>query len=82
MRLVQRSPLVAALSVIIVLSGVVFGYSLIQKNIHLQQEKKIAEYMMNEMTRLILQSKGHKVEHLSENTMMELKRRRILSNPE
>lgn len=59
-----------------------FGNALIQKNIQLQQEKKIAEDMMYELTRLIFHAKGQNVEHLSVNSMMELTRRRILSNPD
>ncbi|MDW2194314.1 serine/threonine protein kinase, partial [Vibrio sp. 1641] len=82
LRLVQRRPLAAALSAILVLSGVLFGNALIQKNIQLQQEKKIAEDMMYELTRLIFHAKGQNVEHLSVNSMMELTRRRILSNPD
>ncbi|HHF2878023.1 TPA: serine/threonine-protein kinase [Vibrio diabolicus] len=81
-RLVQRRPLASALSGIIVLSGVLFGSAMMQKNIQLQQEKKIAEDMMYEMTRLIFHAKGQNVEHLSVSSMMELTRRRILSNPD
>ncbi|GAJ74087.1 LOW QUALITY PROTEIN: serine/threonine protein kinase [Vibrio sp. JCM 18904] len=82
-RLVQRRPpLASVLSGIIVLSGVLFGSAMMQKNIQLQQEKKIAEDMMYEMTRLIFHAKGQNVEHLSVNSMMELTRRRILSNPD
>ena len=38
--------------------------------------------MMYEMTRLIFHAKGQNVEHLSVSSMMELTRRRILSNPD
>ncbi|MFH4122466.1 hypothetical protein WAI71_22420, partial [Acinetobacter baumannii] len=61
LRLVQRRPLAAALSAILVLSGVLFGNALIQKNIQLQQEKKIAEDMMYELTRLIFHAKVQNV---------------------
>lgn len=82
LRLVQRRPLPSVLSAIIVLSGLLFGNTLIQKNIQLQQEKKIAENMMYEVTRLVFHAKGQNVEHMSVSAMMELTRRRILSNPD
>ncbi|MGR5320050.1 serine/threonine-protein kinase [Vibrio sp. DNB22_19_1] len=81
-RLVQRRPLPSVLSTIIVVSGLLFATTLIQKNIQLQQEKKIAENMMYEVTRLIFHAKGSNVEHMSVSAMMELTRRRILSNPD
>ncbi|MFV8404078.1 serine/threonine-protein kinase [Vibrio harveyi] len=82
LRLVQRRPLPSVLSAILVLSGVLFGNTLIQKNIQLQQEKKIAEDIMYEVTRLVFHAKGQNVEHMSVSAMMELTRRRILSNPD
>ncbi len=82
LRLVQRRPLSSMLSAILLLSGVLFGHTLVQKNIQLQQEKKVAEDMMYEVTRLIFHTKGQHVEHMSVSSMMELTRRRILSNPD
>ncbi|BBM66014.1 serine/threonine protein kinase [Vibrio alfacsensis] len=82
LRLVQRRPLPTVLSAIIVLSGVLFANTLIQKNIQLQQEKKVAEDMMYEVTRLIFHTKGRNVEQMSVSAMMELTRRRILTNPD
>ncbi|CAK6715786.1 conserved hypothetical protein [Vibrio harveyi] len=82
LRLVQRRPLPSLLSAILVLSGLLFGNTLIQKNIQLQQEKKIAEDIMYEVTRLVFHAKGQNVEHMSVSAMMELTRRRILSNPD
>ena len=82
LRLVQRRPLPSVLSAILVLSGLLFGNTLIQKNIQLQQEKKIAEDIMYEVTRLVFHAKGQNVEHMSVSAMMELTRRRILSNPD
>ncbi len=70
------------LSAILVLSGLLFGNTLIQKNIQLQQEKKIAEDIMYEVTRLVFHAKGQNVEQMSVSAMMELTRRRILSNPD
>ena len=82
LRLVQRRPLPSVLSAILVLSGLLFGNTLIQKNIQLQQEKKIAEDIMYEVTRLVFHAKGQNVEQMSVSAMMELTRRRILSNPD
>lgn len=82
LRLVQRRPLPSVLSAILVLSGLLFGNTLIQKNIQLQQEKKIAEDIMYEITRLVFHAKGQNVEQMSVSAMMELTRRRILSNPD
>ncbi|MGR5235912.1 serine/threonine-protein kinase [Vibrio alfacsensis] len=82
LRLVQRRPLPSMLSAIIVVSGIWFSTTLIQKNLQLQQEKKIAEDMMYEVTRLIFHAKGENIEHMSVSAMMELTRRRILSNPD
>lgn len=81
-RLIQRRPLPSVLSAIIVTSGLLFATTLIQKNIQLQQEKKVAENMMYEVTRLIFHAKGENIEHMSVSAMMELTRRRILSNPD
>ena len=82
LRLVQRRPLPSVLSAILVLSGLLFGNTLIQKNIQLKQEKKIAEDIMYEVTRLVFHAKGQNVEQMSVSAMMELTRRRILSNPD
>lgn len=82
LRLVQRRPLPSVLSAILVLSGLLFGNTLIQKNIQLQQEQKIAEDIMYEVTRLVFHAKGQNVEQMSVSAMMELTRRRILSNPD
>ncbi|MHC0045558.1 serine/threonine-protein kinase [Vibrio campbellii] len=82
LRLVQRRPLPSVLSAILVLSGLLFGNTLIQKNIQLQQEKKIAEDIMYEVTRLVFHAKGQNVDQMSVSAMMELTRRRILSNPD
>nr|WP_319555441.1 serine/threonine-protein kinase [uncultured Vibrio sp.] len=82
LRLVQRRPQASALSAIIVLSGVIFSSAIMQKNIQLQQEKKVTENMMYELTRLIFHAKGQNLEQMSVNAMMELTRRRILANPD
>ncbi|PFG45635.1 serine/threonine-protein kinase [Vibrio sp. ES.051] len=82
LRLVQRRPLASILSTTIVLSGVLFGSAMMQKNSQLQHEKKIAQDMMFELTRLIFHAKGQNLEQMSVSAMMELTRRRILSNPD
>ncbi|MGP8308033.1 serine/threonine-protein kinase [Vibrio sp. YIC-376] len=82
LRLIQRRLLSSVLLAIIVLSGVLFGSAMMQKNMQLQQEKKVTENMMYELTRLIFHAKGQNVEHMSVHTLMELTRSRILANPE
>lgn len=52
------------------------------KNRQLHQEKLIAEEMMYEVTSLMFHSKGNDATELSVNAMLEMTRRRILSNPE
>lgn len=82
LRLVQRRPLASVLSTFIVLSGLLFGGTMMQKNTQLQQEKKVTESIMYELTRLIFHAKGQNIEKMPVNAMMELTRRRILANPE
>lgn len=82
LRLVQRRPLAFILSFIIMLSGVLFGSAMMQKNIQLQQEKKVTENIMSEITRLTFHANGQNLEPISVHSMMEITRRRILANPE
>ncbi|MDF2154049.1 serine/threonine-protein kinase [Vibrio sp. CAU 1672] len=82
LRLIQRRPLPALLTLTLLVSGLLFGQTLVVKNAQLHQEKKVAEDMMYEVTRLMFHAKGENAEHMSVNTMLELTRRRILSNPD
>ncbi|UXI01347.1 serine/threonine protein kinase [Photobacterium sp. TY1-4] len=81
-RLIQRRPVPTFLLTLLILAGIFFTSTLISKNRQLAQEKMIAEEMMYEVTSLMFHSKAAETKHLSVNTMLELTRRRILSNPE
>jgi len=81
-KLIQRRPVSLALSASLVLSAVLFSVALVQKNHQLEQEKTIAENMMFEVTSLLFHSKGDVNKFMSVQTMLELTRRRILSNPD
>ncbi len=80
-KLIQRRPVSLALSASLVLSAVLFSAALVQKNHQLEHEKTIAENMMFEVTSLLFHSKGDVDKFMSVQTMLELTRRRILSNP-
>jgi len=81
-KLIQRRPVQSALSLCLLLSAVAFSSALVQKNHQLEQEKAIAENMMFEVTSLLFHSKGDVNRYMSVQTMLELTRRRILSNPD
>ena len=80
--LLKRKPVSSFLLVLLILSGLLFSSLLIFKNHQLEQEKVVAENMMYEVTQLLFHSKGKEVSKTSINSMLELTRRRILSNPE
>ncbi|EMQ2875513.1 serine/threonine protein kinase [Vibrio navarrensis] len=81
-RLLQRRPIPSLLITLLLISGVSFTSTLMAKNRQLHQEKLIAEEMMYEVTSLMFHSKGNDATELSVNAMLEMTRRRILSNPE
>ncbi|OLQ74371.1 serine/threonine protein kinase [Photobacterium proteolyticum] len=81
-KLLQRRPVSSALSLSLLLCAMVFSAALIQKNHQLEQEKTIAENMMFEVTSLLFHSKGDVNKYMSVQNMLELTRRRILSNPD
>lgn len=80
-KLFCRRPVQCALSCLLLLSGAAFSSMLIYQNQQLAQEKRIAENMMFEVTSLLFHAKGSESAHMSVNSMLELTRRRILSNP-
>ncbi|GLR76504.1 serine/threonine protein kinase [Aliivibrio sifiae] len=80
--LLKRKPVPSFLLVLLILSGLLFSGLLIFKNHQLEQEKIVAENMMYEVTQLLFHSKGRDVSKVSINSMLELTRRRILSNPD
>ncbi|EHY9870460.1 serine/threonine protein kinase [Vibrio vulnificus] len=81
-RLIQRRPVPSLLLTLLVMSGMLFTSTLMTKNRQLQQEKLIAENMMYEVTSLMFHTKGNEMANLSVNSMLEITRRRILSNPD
>lgn len=81
-RLLKRRPVQSALTILLLLSGATFSTALFHKNVQLQKEKLVAEEMMYEMTSLLFHAKGSDAAKMSVGTMLELTRRRILSNPD
>ena len=81
-QLLQRRPLASLLTAMLVASGVIFSSALIYKNQQLEIEKQIAEEMMFEVTSLLFHAKGDRNAQMSISSMLELTRRRILSNPD
>ncbi|EJI1280409.1 serine/threonine protein kinase [Vibrio vulnificus] len=81
-RLIQRRPMPTFLLTLLVMTGVMFTSTLINKNRQLEQEKLIAEEMMYEVTRLMFHTKGNQLAQMSVSSMLEITRRRILSNPD
>lgn len=80
--LLKRRPIASFLTLISMLIALSFTATLIEKNKQLEQEKIIAENMMYEITRLMFHTKGQNTNKLTVSTMLELTRRRILSNPD
>jgi serine/threonine-protein kinase len=81
-RLLKRRPVQSALTILLLLSGATFSTALFHKNVQLQKEKLVAEEMMYEVTSLLFHAKGSDAAKMSVGTMLELTRRRILSNPD
>lgn len=80
-KLLKRRPVQSALTIILLLSGATFSTAIFHKNVQLQKEKLIAEEMMYEVTSLLFHAKGSDAAKMSVGTMLDLTRRRILSNP-
>jgi len=81
-RLFQRHPISCSLALILLLSGTVFTSLLMAKNQQLKQEKLIAENMMFEVTSMMFHSKSEAVREMPMSAVLDLTRRRILSNPD
>ncbi|MUL19118.1 serine/threonine-protein kinase [Aliivibrio fischeri] len=80
--LLKRKPIPSFLCALLMITGIAFSSLLALKNHQLEQEKIVAENMMYEVTQLLFHSKGSSVSQASINSMLELTRRRILSNPD
>lgn len=81
-KLLKRRPVQSALTILLLLSGTTFSTAIFNKNLQLQKEKQVAEEMMYEVTSLLFHAKGSDAAKMSVGTMLELTRRRILSNPD
>ncbi len=81
-KLLKRRPVQSALTILLLLSGATFSTAILHKNVQLQKEKLVAEEMMYEVTSLLFHAKGSDAAKMSVGTMLELTRRRILSNPD
>lgn len=81
-KLLKRRPVQSALTILLLLSGATFSTAIFHKNVQLQKEKLVAEEMMYEVTSLLFHAKGSDAAKMSVGTMLELTRRRILSNPD
>ena len=81
-KLLKRRPVQSALTILLLISGATFSTAIFNKNLQLQKEKQVAEEMMYEVTSLLFHAKGSDAAKMSVGTMLELTRRRILSNPD
>ncbi|QXO17323.1 MULTISPECIES: serine/threonine-protein kinase [Vibrio] len=81
-RLVQRRPFYCLLLSLLLASATSFTIAVIEKNRQLSAEKKISDNMLFELTQLLFHSKNSLEQPLSIDAMLEITRRRILSNPD
>ncbi|MGF1688763.1 serine/threonine protein kinase [Photobacterium japonica] len=81
-KLIQRRPFPTAMVCLLVLSAMVFSSVLVVQNRRLVEEKMVAENMMFEVTSMMFHARGSDNALLSVSAMLDLSRRRILSNPD
>lgn len=81
-RLFQRHPLSSSLALVLLLGGTLFSTALVGKNQQLAKEKRIAENLIFEVTSMVFDAKSEQAQSLPANVVLDLTRRRILSNPE
>lgn len=80
--LLKRRPLQCFLAGTLITLSLSFSTVLVLQNQKLEQEKQIAEDMMYEVTRLLFHAKGAHAAQMPVGAILELTRRRILSNPD
>ncbi|CAQ77803.1 serine/threonine-protein kinase [Aliivibrio salmonicida] len=80
--LLKRKPISAFILVLLTLSTLILSSVLIIKNNNLKHDKIVSEKIMFEITHLLFNSKGKDISKASINSMLELTRCKILSNPE
>jgi serine/threonine-protein kinase len=79
-KIIQRRPLSVFLATGLAMSILIFGVTVVQKNLQLEKEKILSENIMLELTNLVFYGKnGEHSESLS--SMLELTRKRVISNP-
>ncbi|PSW06717.1 serine/threonine protein kinase [Photobacterium lipolyticum] len=81
-RFLQRHPVSSCLAGISLCAVILFIHLLTKANQQLITEKAVAEDMVYEMTSLLYHGKGPENNALSMERMLELTRRRVLSNPD
>nr|WP_228481539.1 serine/threonine-protein kinase [Vibrio fluminensis] len=81
-RLFQRHPTSSSLAALLLLGGMIFSSALVGKNQQLAKEKRIAENLVFEVTSMMFDAKSEAGQAMPVNVVLDLTRRRILSNPE
>lgn len=81
-KFVQRRPVPFMSGFLLVITIAVFTTTLTVQNQRLVEEKTIAENMMYEVTSMMFHSKGSDQALMSVGAMLDISRRRILSNPD
>ncbi|OEF09662.1 serine/threonine protein kinase [Aliivibrio logei] len=79
--LLKRKPVPSFLLVLLILSGLLFSGLLIFKNHQLEQEKIVAQEMVDELIQLLIHSKKTSLSRSSIKARLDISHRRILSNP-
>lgn len=81
-RLFNRHPISSSLAIILLLSASIFSSVLIGKKQQLEHEKRVAENLIYEVTSMMFDAKSQDAQSLPVSVVLDLTRRRILSNPE
>nr|WP_202597947.1 MULTISPECIES: serine/threonine-protein kinase [unclassified Vibrio] len=79
---VKRRPMVSLLSLSLMVMGLVFTYTLLEKNRQLEQEQRVTEQMLLQLTQLMYHTQNGQAETLSVQGMLDITRRQLLTNPE
>ncbi|WP_162674512.1 serine/threonine protein kinase [Vibrio variabilis] len=77
-KLLKRRPLASALTVLLLTSGLGFVSALINKNLELQQQQRVSNELLLEMTQLLFH--GHRSDAVSLKTMLDLTSMRLLNH--
>jgi serine/threonine-protein kinase len=77
-KLLKRRPLTSALAALLLISGLGFVSALINKNLELQQQQRVSNELLLEMTQLLFH--GHRSDAVSLKTMLDLTSMRLLNH--